>query len=116
MVPPVARQATFPHLEDIPRVGEVVGGIVEEDMPQSRPDDGAEDDIDIEGIHPLLRQALTLPDTLLDHRPEDQEPEGEEEAVPADTAAEDIYDDGIDVPSDGTKHRLKGLQIGEMKD
>ena len=91
-------------------MGKVVGGIIEEHMPQSRPDDGAEDDIDIEGVHPLLRQALTLPDTLLDHRAEDQEPEGEEKAVPADTAAEDIYDDGIDVPSDGTKHRLKGLQ------
>ena len=65
----MAGESSLPYLQYLGRVRQIVGGIVEEDVSQSCSYDRAEDDIDVERAHPLFGETLTLPNSLLDHRP-----------------------------------------------
>ena len=110
----VARQAAFPHLEDVGRMLRVVTPVVEEHMSQPCAHDGGNHHIEEQRSEPFLGRALVLEDAV-NYLVANKKSNGKHQSIPAhgNGAREQVR---IGCPSDEINHCHKSLQFFGHKD
>ena len=93
----MARQAAFPRLQYLDRIGKIVPGVVEEAMTKARTNDGADKTIEKKGIDSLGVDAIVLVIDLHELGA-DEEAHDEHEGVPAEREKAYVEKDRIGCP------------------